>query len=217
MNQALTILSYINLASLLIPIGIGGQRWAKFVVSLRFAWAGLFSYFLLFLFSVLVAFRIVPLPALTILYVNYLNPALFGLAFAGCYAVAVPRGPSRWAILVLGGVGLFGIAAELLPSLATPAESRWSVPLQTVINTLIPLLFLHQLTRTATKGSLLDVPLFWISLGRLVSSMLSTLYDSLKVPLAESSDRLLMQWLCFQFIVTILCNLVYGYGFWKVR
>ncbi|MEZ0484912.1 hypothetical protein [Fibrella aquatica] len=202
---------------MLIPIGIGLYRWTALGASLRFAWASLLAYFLLLALSMALATNYLVLPYTNAPeYVIYAMATLFGLGFAVCYALAVPPGISRKSIVGLETVALLGIGIELTFSAASTPVSQWAIPLQTVINTIIPLIYLYFLTQTSTS-SLLTVPLFWISTGRLVSSLLSTLYDSLRVPMAESSRELLIQWLCFQFTVVILCNLVYALGFWKTR
>lgn len=216
-NQVVNVLSYLNLFSLLIPISIGFWRWPRLNTSLRIAWAGLLIYFLLFSLSMLMALGLVKLPYVhSFEFINYALAGLFGAAFTTCYALAVPNGLPRVAIIGLGTVGAVGILAELIWRLDDITVSPWAIPVQTVINTIIPIIYLHQLTRTSTV-SLLTVPLFWISLGRLVSSLLSTLYDSLRVPMAESSRDLLMQWLCFQLALMVGCNIIYGIGFWKAR
>ncbi len=216
-NQVVHVLSYLNLFSLLIPISIGLWRWPRLNTSLRVAWAGLLIYFLLFSLSMLMALGFVKLPFINSLeLVTYALAGLFGGAFATCYALAVPGGLPRVAIVGLGTLGAVGILAELIWRLDDITVSPWAIPVQTVINTIIPMIYLHQLTRTSTV-SLLTVPLFWISIGRLVSSLLSTLYDSLRLPMAESSRDLLFQWLCFQLALMVGCNIIYGIGLWKAR
>lgn len=214
-GQVLTFLSYANLFSLLIPISIGLWRWSSLSASLRFAWAGLLVYFLLFLLSMLVAMGYVS-RFYNVEFISYPIAGLFGSAFVVCYALAVPKRVARVAIITLGLVGGTGILIEMMGQSGNQSMSQWAIPVQTVINTIIPLIYLHYLTRTSIV-SLLTVPLFWISVGRLISSLLSTLYDSLRVSMAESSRDLLIQWLCFQLAITIVCHFIYGIGLWKAR
>jgi hypothetical protein len=211
--QLLHLLGYINLFSLLIPIGIGLLRWRELSVSLRFAWAGLTAYFLLFLASF--GLSIWPI-GMGNLFLDYWIAGLFGIAFVFCYCLAVPAGWQRQLIWLLGAIGVIGLITEAILLARSSEISQWAIPLQTVINTIVPLIYLNYLTRS-TAISVRFVPLFWISIGRLISSTLSTLYDALHAPMAESSRDLLIQWLCFQISITIACNFLYGYGFWKAR
>ena len=214
-GQVLSFLYYANLFSLLIPISVGLWRWPSLTTSLRFAWAGLLVYFLLFSLSMLIALGYVS-HVYNVELISYPISGLFGAAFIVCYALAVPKRVARLAIIALGLVGATGIVVEMVGRSGNQAMSQWAIPVQTVINTIVPLIYLHYLTRTSTV-SLLSVPLFWISMGRLISSLLSTLYDSLRVSMAESSRDLLIQWFCFQLVVTIVCHFIYGLGFWKAR
>lgn len=212
-NPLLYFMSCVNLLSLLIAVGIGLWRWALLSASLRFAWAGLLSYFLLFGVQVVAALTETKLNyTLT----NYAITACFGAAFALCFALAVPPGRSRRLILGLGALGFTGLVAEAAGLTEGLPVTRLATPFQTIINTLLPLIYLRYLTRTA-RSSLLLVPLFWISVGRLVSSLSSTLYDVLETPLAESSRELLIQWQYLRFAITSGCNLVYAFGFWKTK
>ena len=212
-TSLLLLLSYLNLFSLLIPIGIGLFRWSYLSTSLRIAWAGLLSYFLLFSLSMLQPMGYFPFDSR---YISYAMPLLFGAAFTGCYALAVTDKPSRRLILGLGLIGLTSLLIEATLKLNELTVSTIAIPIQTIINTIIPLIYLRYVTQTATT-SLLAIPLFWITMGRLVSSLTSTLYDALRGPMIESSRELLINWLLCQLCITIVCNVVYGIGFWKIR
>lgn len=212
-TQFLYLLGTVNLFSLLVPIGAGLLQWRLLTASLRFAWAGLAVYFILFAAAFWLSYQPTDIGNL---FLEYWIAGLFGASFILCYGLAIPAGWQRQLLWGLGATGIIGLLIEAYMLARLHQISQWAIPVQTVINTIAPLIYLNHLTRTATK-SLRLIPLFWISIGRLISSTLSTLYDALHAPMAESSRELLMQWLCFQLCVTIACNFLYAYGFWKAR
>jgi hypothetical protein len=214
--QILTALFYSNIGTLLIPLGMGLFRWKTLSGSLRYAWAALFVYLLSMCLTLVTMHKLIVLPTNSPEYIIYVTAILFGLGFAVCYVLAMPPGRARQVIIGLEAVAIAGIGVEMAMQAAESPISQWSVALQTVISTIITLIYLRYLTRH-TPHSLLTVPLFWISIARLTSTLLSTLYDALRVPIAESAPDWLLPWMCFQFAISILCNLVYGYGFWKAR
>jgi hypothetical protein len=216
LTQILTALVYLNTGTLLVPVGVGLYRWKRLSGSLRFAWAALLVYLLSMGLSLAAMHKFIILPANGPEYIIYVTAILYGLAFALCYALAVPAGRLRWAILGLETAAVGGMLLEMTIFSAETPISKWSVPLQTVISTIITLIYLRHLTRQPS-GSLLAVPLFWVSMSHLIGALLATLYDALRVPLAESAPDLLLPWMCFQFAISILCSLVYGFGFWKAR
>ncbi|MEZ0610188.1 hypothetical protein ACAW74_16850 [Fibrella sp. WM1] len=210
LKQLVFILSYLNSATLLLPIGVGLFRWKGLSTALRLSWAALLAYFLLFLLSLsVVLLRLTPSNTLGI---QYLIAGTFGSFFSLAYWSLIPAGKRRIAVAVLGGLGLLGILTEALIQGRYAQSSQWSVPLQTVLTTLICLLYLHLLLRQ-TRVSLLRVPFFWITISLLVSSVLGTFYDAFRNLMLASSIELLMGWLCFQLGITILCNGLYAIGF----
>jgi hypothetical protein len=216
LTQILTTLVYLNTGTLLVPVGVGVYRWKRLSGSLLLVWAALLVYLLSMGLSLAAMHKFIILPANGPEYIIYITAILYGLAFALCYALAVPPGRLRWLILGLETAAIVGMGLEMTLFAGPTPISQWSVPLQTVISTIITLIYLRYLTRHATN-SLLTEPLFWISASHLVGALLATLYDALRIPIAESAPDLLIPWMCFQFTISILCNLVYGYGFWKAR
>lgn len=205
-------LAYTNIGTLMIPVGIGLARWRLLTVPLRFAWGGLLSHLLFFLLSLL----ILKLRLGSTLFIEYLLSGSVGGLFAVCFALAVPAGGRRWIIAGLGTLGLAGLLVEAVGQNRLMQTSLWSVPLETVISTIIILLYLHYLIRTTTV-SLLIVPLFWLSIGRLAGALISTVYDALHAQILDSSRELALQWMAFQLLVSIGCNVLFCVGFWKVR
>lgn len=213
LKQLVLTLSYMNGATLLIPIGIGLLHWKALSNELRFSWGAIVSYFLLFTVQLAIVFF---LKGQNTLIIHYLIAASFGGLFAVAYWVAMPPG---WRRMLIGGMGLAGLIAIVVEALVLNQYlqvSQWSVPLQTVLTTLTVLIYLQYLMRQ-TQVSLLRIPFFWISFGLLISAVLGTIYDAFHHQMLASSRELLMIWLCFQLGVTILCNLLYGVGFNRAR
>jgi hypothetical protein len=212
LNQLIIVLSYLNSASLLIPIGIGLYRRKAMTPALWMSWAALVAYLLLFLVSFITAKSGIRVNNLLI---TYLISGLFGGFFAIAYWLIV----TGWRKKVIGGLGILGIIGTVIEAFVQgkyTEVSQWSVPLQTVLTTLISLIFLHILLRQ-TRVSLLTVPFFWITGGLLISSVLGTFYDAFRHAMLASSRDLLMLWLCFQLAVTILCNVLYAVGFNRAK
>lgn len=207
-------LAYLNAATLAGVVGLGLVRWPRLSIGLRLAWGALLSYLILLVLSILSSAGVWNIGSN--LFLEYLIPALFGTLFAVCFMLAVPVGPRRWAILGLATIGLMGLLIEAIGQGNAFGFSHWSIPLSTVLNTLITLIFLHYLLRHTTV-SLLTLPLFWLSMGRLTSALISTIYDALHAQLMASSRDLLLIWIAFEMVVMIVSNLLYGIGYWKVR
>lgn len=212
LKQLVYTLSYLNSASLLLPLGVGLWRWKGLGPALKLSWAALLAYFLLFLLSLLIVWFDVGRS--DTLGLPYLIAGSFGGFFSLAYWSLMPAGRRRVAVGALGGLGLLGILTEALIQGRFAQSSQWSVPLQTVLTTVICLLYLHQLLRQ-TRVSLLRVPFFWITISLLISSVLGTFYDAFRNLMLASSIELLMGWLCFQLGVTIVCNGLYAIGFNK--
>jgi hypothetical protein len=209
LKQVIYILGYLNTASLIIPIGIGLYRRKAMTPALWMVWGALVIYLILFLISLLLSqFS----DYVNSLIVNYLTSFFFGVPFVVAYWLAVPSGWRKPLIAALGAAGAAGLIIEAVAQDKANDVSIWSIPLQTVLDTFIALIFLHSLLRR-TKVSLLTVPLFWITSAFLVTSVLGTVYDAFHHAMLTSSIDLLMLWLCFQLAVTILCNLLYAVGF----
>lgn len=204
-------LAYTNIGTLMIPVGIGLARWSVLTIPLRFAWAGLMSHLLLFLLSLLmIKLRLGPNA-----FIAYLLSGSVGGLFTVCFALAVPAGGRRWAVAGLGILGLTGLLVEAVGQNRLTQTSLWSIPLETVISTIIILLYLYYLIR-ATTVSLLTLPLFWLSIGRLSGALISTVYDALHTQILDSSRELALQWMAFQFLISVGCNVLFSIGFWKV-
>jgi hypothetical protein len=214
MKTVLYALACLNTGSLVIVVGLGLVRWGQLSRSLRLAWWALLSYLTLFVLSLLSASRIWTIG--NNLFLEYMIPALFGTLFAIAFALDTPAGWQRWVIGLLAVAGLAGLGSEALWQHNLMGISHWAVPLQTVLNTIITLVYLQNLLGRAT-GSLLTIPLFWLSMGRLTSALISIIYDALHAQLMASSRDLLLGWIAFQMVVMILANVFYGIGYWKVR
>lgn len=207
------VLSYLNSATLLAPLGIGWRRRRQLTPALWLSWAALLAYFILFILSLLKALF---WPDLQMVQFDYLIDGLFGTLFALAFYQLVPSGWRRRLIGGLAGVGLAGLLVEAVGQGRYAQASRWSVSLQTVLMTLITLLYLHLLLRQ-TRISLLRVPFFWITAGLLITLVLGTFYDAFQGLMLASSPQLMLGWLCFQLSVTILCNGLYAVGFSQVK
>ncbi|MBO0947570.1 hypothetical protein [Fibrella forsythiae] len=213
LKQLVIALSYLNSATLLIPVVIGIWFWNSLSVALRLSWWAILSYLLLFVtsFSIgLLAER-----SNTLLF-QYLISGAFGSFFAAAYWFAVPTGWRKQLIAGLGVAGLAGLFFEAIVQAHYRETSLWSVPLETVLTTATVLLYLHYILRQ-TKINLLQIPFFWISIAHLISSVLGTIYDAFRPMMLASSLELYMVWLCFQLGITIFCNLLYGVGFYKTK
>ena len=89
LKQLVFALSYLNTASLLIPIGIGLYRRKAMTTALWMSWAALVAYLLLFLVSLSIArFGI----AINSLIISYLIAGSFGGFFAIAYWLMLPAG-----------------------------------------------------------------------------------------------------------------------------
>ena len=212
LTQLIFALSYLNTASLLIPIGIGLYRRKAMTPALWMSWVALFVYWLLFVVSLTIARFGIHLNSLLL---NYLISGLFGGFFAVAYWLMV----TGWRKTLIGGLGTVGIMSIITEAFVQgkyTEVSQWSVPLQTVLSTLIALIFLHILLRQ-TRVSLMTVPFFWITMAHLVSALLGTFYDAFRHAMLASSRELLMLWLCFQLAVTIFCSILYAVGFYRAK
>lgn len=215
MSRAIVIfLAYLNAGTLAGVVGLGLVRWSQLSPGLRLTWWALLSYLILLGLSILSSRGVWTIG--NNLFIEYLIPALFGTLFAGCFALAVSAGSRRWVILGLASVGLIGLLIESIFQSNALGFSKWAIPFSTVLNTLITLVFLQYLLRH-TLVSLLSLPLFWLSMGRLISTLTSTIYDALHSQLMASSREVLISWIAFQMVVMIVSNVFYGIGYWKVR
>jgi len=213
LRQLVILLSYVNIGSLLIPIGIGLVRRQKLSPGLWAGWGAIVVYFVLFVISL----AILQLKSGTnTLLINYLISALFALGFAVAFYLALPPGSRRVVVLVLAAAGLTGIVLEAFVGNRYSEISQWSVPLQTILTTITVLVYLQYLIHE-TRVSLLTLPFFWLSIGLLISSVLGTMYDLLQQPLMASSREWLLIFICFQLGITIFCNLLYGVGFYRTK
>lgn len=214
LRQLIITLACLNLGTLLFVVGVGLMRWGHLSISLRLIWWALLSYLVVFAISLLTSLGIWQIGSN--LFLEYLVPAIFGSLFAIGFILEVPPDWRRWAISGLMLICLIALLTESLFQQNFMGFSRWAVPLETILSAFITLIYLQYLLRSTTV-SLLVVPLLWISLGRLASGLLSTVYDALHAQLMESSRELLLQFMAFQMAVMIGCNILYGIGYWKVR
>lgn len=205
-------LGYLNSITLLLTIGLGFSRRRQFTPALWLSWMALLAYFILFSASLLKAKY---WPALRMTHFDYLIAGTFGSLFALAFCQLIPPGWRRRLIGGMAALGLAGLLTEAVGQGRHAEISRWSVPLQTVLTTLIALLYLHRLLRQ-TRVSLLQVPFFWMTAGLLINSVLGTFYDAFSPLMMAASLDLLMGWLCFQLGVTVLCNGLYAVGFNRV-
>ncbi|GAB2561818.1 hypothetical protein [Spirosoma areae] len=213
LKQLVLTLSYVNGATLLIPIGIGIIHWKNLSNGLRVGWGAIVSYFLFFVLSLAMVFL---WNGKNTTIISYLIAASFGGLFAVAYWLAIP---SSWRRTLIAGLAFAGVGGILLEAFVFghyQQGSQWSVPLQTVLTTLTVLIFLHYIIRQ-TRISLLRIPFFWISIALLISSVLGTIYDAFQQQMLASSRELFLTWLCVQLGITIFCNLLYGVGFHRAK
>lgn len=211
LNDTLYIFTYLALASILFPVGLGIAGWPRLSPSLRVLTLGLGGYFLLLGFSLL-SVRL----GWKVQFVSgYTLSILYGVTFTVVYALALPHGRERWVVIVLGVAAVLYELADLWMVSGLGSLEGYSIPIMTLILVISTLIFLYHLIRNPTENSLLAVPMFWVAGAKLLSGLVNGLLDLFQPQLMVYSMHLLMYLYIFTNLVLILCNIMYAIGIRK--
>ena len=201
--------------SLFFPVGLGVASWARLSSSFRVLVVGLGCY-LIFL-SLFYLHRINVISWEWGPYTKYIFPLLYGVTFTSVYALALPPGRKRWAIVVLGLMACLYLLIDMSVIWGVFSKDGLSVIMMTLVLVISTLIFLYFLVRYPTERSLLSVPLFWVAGAKLLSGLGNGLLDVFEPQLRIYSDQLLIYMYIFAYVVIIICNILYAVGIWKER
>jgi hypothetical protein len=211
LNDLLYAFTYLALASLLYPVGMGLAGWPRLSPSFRVLTLGLGGYFLLLGFSLLS----VRLGWNVQFASGYALSILYGITFTGVYTLALPWGSKRWVVLGLGLAAILYELADLWIVSGLGSLEGYSIPIMTLVLVISTLIFLYHLIRNPADGSLLAVPLVWVAGAKLLSGVVNGLLDLFQPQLMVYSMRLLIYLFIFTNMVLILCNVMYAIGIRK--
>lgn len=201
--------------SLLITVGLGVVSWTRLSPSFKVLVAGLGCYLIFLIIFYLHRKEVIQWEFRS--YTSYLFALIYGTTFTTLYALALPSGQKRKAIMGLGVVACLYLLADMLVISGLHTKDGPSIILMTIVLIVSTLIFLHYLVVNPTERSLLAVPLFWVATSKLLSGLGNGLFDVFKAQLRAYSDQWLIKTLILVYLVIIVSNILYAVGIWKER
>lgn len=201
--------------SLSITVGLGVASWTRLSPGFKVLVVGLGCYLIFLIVFFLHRRQVIHWEYRS--YTSYLNSLIFGVTFTTVYALALPLGRKRRAIVVLGLTACLYLLFDMVVISGLYSKEGFSVILMTMVLIVSSLIFLYYLVVNPSDRSLLTVPLFWVAGSKLLSGLGNGLYDLFESQLRAYSDQWFINMTIFVYLVLLVCNLLYAVGIWKER
>ncbi len=215
LREILYALTHLAWASLLIPVGLGLWYWSRLSLGFKVLVVVLGSYLLLLPINYVKTITLIGWDSGS--FFSYLFSLSFGIAFTFVFALNLPAGQKRRAVIALGLVGSIYLLVDVLFISGIHSRDGYSIPLMTGLQTVSTLIFLYHLVRHPAENSLLSIPLFWVAGAHLLSDLSGGVLDVFYPQLLAYSHRLLTYLYIFVWVNIIMCHLLYAVGIWKER
>lgn len=214
-NQILHFVVDAATLSLLITVGLGAASWTSLSLGFKVLVVGLGCYLVFLIVFFLHRRQVINWEYRS--YTSYLYSLIYGITFTTVYALALPSGRKRMAIVVLGLTACLYLLFDMVVISGLYSKDGFSVILMTMVLIVSSLIFLYYLVVNPSDRSLLTVPLFWVAGSKLLSGLGVGLLDVFESQLRAYSDQWLINTTIFAYLVIIVCNLLYAVGIWKER